>query len=59
MNPSQDKVSKVTVCAECNRASCWQGKFMCDESDHAGTKEMTKTQLRKLKLEDPHYWKPT
>jgi len=48
---------KVTVCAKCLCASCWQGIFMCDESREAGTVEKTIKQLKKLKLESPHYWR--
>jgi hypothetical protein len=46
----------VTVCAECNRASCWQGEFMCDKNKHADTTELTVGVLRKLGLESSHYW---
>jgi hypothetical protein len=47
----------ITVCSACLQASCWQGKFYCDNYQTAGTKEMTIAELRKLKLEHPSYWK--
>jgi len=25
------------VCAACGQAACWNGKFMCDGADFAGT----------------------
>ena len=46
----------VTVCASCERASCWHGDFMCDEAKTADTKEMTVGELKALALEDPSYW---
>lgn len=48
---------KITVCDKCLMACCWQAVFMCDESISAGTKEMTVGELRKLALENEHYWK--
>ncbi len=49
-------VPTVTVCANCKRASCWYGSFMCDDSKTAGTIQMTLKELRKLKLESPTWW---
>jgi hypothetical protein len=46
----------VTVCSACLRASCWQGKFMCDEAQTASTRQMPVAELRQLKLEHPSYW---
>ena len=46
----------VTVCDKCLRASCWKGEFMCEEARTAGTVEMTRQQLGKLKREHPHHW---
>lgn len=46
----------VTVCDKCLQASCWQGVFMCDDSQNAGTVEKTKYELKKLNLEHPSYW---
>ena len=48
----------ITVCDKCLRACCWKGIFMCDDSRYAGTKEMPLSELKKLKLEHPDYWKP-
>lgn len=52
---------RVTVCAVCNRASCWLGLFMCDGAKTAGTREVTVAELRALAAagevhESPHYW---
>ncbi len=46
----------ITVCDKCLQASCWQGVFMCDESQAAGTVEKTIKELTKLGLEHPSYW---
>lgn len=48
----------ITVCAACECASCWRGKFMCQRSPDANTKRMTVAELRELGLESPHYWEP-
>ena len=48
----------VTVCSNCLQASCWQGIFMCYESDKAGTVEKTREELKRLDLEHPSYWEP-
>ena len=48
----------VTVCSACRRASCWQGKFFCDEYQTAGTIEETRIALALLNLESSHYWTP-
>ena len=53
--PEPPKIT-VTVCAECHRACCWYGEFMCDESRGADVTEMTKAELAKLDLESPYYW---
>lgn len=48
---------KVTVCSACLRACCWQGSFMCDAADMAGTVEKTIAELRAGQYgESPHYW---
>lgn len=47
----------VTVCDKCLQASCWQGIFMCDEAQFAGTVEKTIDELKALNLEHPDYWK--
>ena len=48
----------VTVCAACRRASCWQGKFYCEEYRTAETAEETRTALAILNLESSDYWTP-
>ena len=48
---------RVTVCAACLQASCWQGAFYCDEAKTAGTVEKTVAQLQGMNLEHPDYWK--
>ncbi len=47
----------VTVCAECLRASCWHGIFMCDKAMGADIVQKTIKSLRKLGLENECYWK--
>ena len=49
---------KVTVCAACKCASCWQGEFYCDKYKTASTIEMTIEELRKLRRENECYWEP-
>ncbi len=46
----------ITVCDECERASCWRGDFMCEGSRNAGTTSMTKKELLRLNLEHPSHW---
>lgn len=53
-----DDTRKVTVCDACSQASCWNGIFMCQESDHAGTVDLTVGELKILDLEHSDYWKP-
>lgn len=38
----------VTVCDRCLQASCWEGIFMCDEAQFAGTVEKTVDELKAL-----------
>lgn len=47
---------KITVCSKCLQASCWQGAFMCQEAQTAGTVEKTIAELRALGRENPCYW---
>ncbi len=47
----------ITVCNKCFQASCWQGIFMCEESQNAGTVKKTRRELEELNLENPCYWK--
>lgn len=46
----------ITVCDKCLQASCWQGIFMCYESENAGTVEKTTKELEELGLEHGSYW---
>lgn len=54
--PLED-LALVTVCSECLRASCWQGKFYCDNYQTAGAVQKTIAELKELDLENPDYWK--
>lgn len=48
----------ITVCDKCLCASCWQGLFYCAEYQTAGTKQMSRAQLRLVnKFEHPSHWK--
>lgn len=47
----------ITVCDKCLQASCWQGVFMCQESQNAGTLQYTETKLKAMNLEHSSYWK--
>jgi hypothetical protein len=48
---------KVTVCAACLCASCWQGELYCDQAKTAGTVEKTIRELFQGNLrEDSGYW---
>ena len=47
----------ITVCAACLCASCWQGIFMCQESENANVVQKTRGELKALGLENPCYWK--
>ena len=46
----------ITVCAACQRATCWQGEFYCDAYKTANIKQMRRGDLAKLALEHPCYW---
>jgi len=48
---------KVTVCDKCLMASCWQGIFMCQESQNAGTVQKTRMELIRLNRENTCYMK--
>lgn len=57
MSRKKDDQRKVTVCSACLRACCWQGSFMCDAAETAGTVEKTVAELRAGKHgESEHYW---
>lgn len=49
----------ITVCSSCLQASCWQGKFYCDDYRTAGTVAKTVRDLLKRNLESPDYWPET
>lgn len=46
----------VTVCDHCQRASCWQGYFMCEDFKTAGTYNIPVSKLIELDLESSEYW---
>ena len=49
---------KIIVCDCCLRACCWQGEFMCDYADGAGTVEKTVAELRASPHgESEDYWR--
>lgn len=56
--PKETPKYTVTVCEACRRASCWQGKWYCDEYQSAGTAQETRGALALLNLEHPDYWTP-
>lgn len=48
---------EVVVCSACERASCWQGEFMCDSAERAGTKRLSIHDLTtKPRGENAEYW---
>ena len=47
----------ITVCDKCFTASCWQGIYMCQESQNAGTIQKTRAELIGLNLEHQSYMK--
>jgi hypothetical protein len=47
----------IPVCAACLQASCWQGIFMCQQSQNADIVQKTRRELKALNLEHPSYWK--
>ena len=46
----------ITVCANCGRASCWQGAFYCDEAKTADIKQITVRTARAMGKENPTWW---
>lgn len=50
------KNNLITVCDKCFTASCWQGRFMCQESRYAGVIEKSIDELEVLNLEHPDNW---
>jgi hypothetical protein len=51
--------TKITVCAECLRACCWKGIFMCDASRDADITTRTVAELKELDREHSNYWDGT
>lgn len=47
---------EITVCAECFRACCWAGEFMCDDAREADVVDKTMIDLFKIEGECPEYW---
>lgn len=47
----------VTVCAACLTASCWQGRFMCDEAYDADITTRTVAELDQLGREHPENYR--
>lgn len=47
---------RITVCAACLQASCWQAVFMCQQSGSANITTRTEDELRTLGREHPDYW---
>jgi hypothetical protein len=45
----------ITVCDRCLCATCWQGEFMCDEAQTAGTVKKPRAELVALGREHPSY----
>lgn len=48
---------KITVCDACFQASCWQGIFMCEQSQNAGTMQKTRRELIALGRDNVCYMK--
>lgn len=46
----------VIVCAECLRACCWHGEFMCDNARDADIVEKTVAELKELGYENEEHW---
>ena len=47
----------VEVCSNCKCASCWHGRFMCDESATADLEKYTVSQLREMgTIENEDNW---
>jgi hypothetical protein len=47
------KERKITVCANCLRACCWHGEFMCEKARPADITTRTEAELEELGLEHP------
>lgn len=51
-----DLTRQITVCDSCRCASCWQGKFYCDNARMAGTVDVTLATLMPERGENEEYW---
>jgi epoxyqueuosine reductase QueG len=51
-----DENRLITVCDSCKTAACWNGLFMCQSSQNAGTVDLPISELKTLNLEHPDYW---
>lgn len=51
--PEEDLIS---VCADCGRACCWQGYFMCSKAKSSDYIKKSKETLRAEGLEDEGWW---
>ena len=47
----------ITVCDKCLTAACWQGEYMCWESQNAGVVQKTREELIALGREHSCFWK--
>lgn len=56
-NAAASRERTITVCDKCRRACCWQGQFMCDDAQTAGTIDLPTSTLEQLGLEHPDYWR--
>lgn len=54
----RDAERRVTVCAECLKASCWHGTHMCDKSVNADLTTRTARELDALGFEHPSHYSP-
>ncbi len=54
--PEKQEDKLIMVCERCLQASCWQGEYLCDHADGAGSTLRPISELKKLGLEDPSWW---
>jgi hypothetical protein len=50
------KSRSITVCAECLRASCWHGTFLCQKAREADVTTRTERELDELAREHPSHY---
>lgn len=46
-------IELITVCAACDRISCWLGEFMCEDAKYANVRRITREEFDALGLERP------